>query len=153
MIIVSACLAGINCRYNGGNNADPDVRRLVEEGKAIPVCPEQLGGLTTPRLPAEISGGTGTDVLDGNARVILKDGTDVTGNFLNGARETLKIARLAGAQQAIMKSGSPSCGYGKICNGTFSGKKREGNGVTADLLLRNGIKICTENGMKKTPRI
>jgi uncharacterized protein YbbK (DUF523 family) len=153
MIIVSACLAGINCRYNGGNNADPDVRRLVEEGKAIPVCPEQLGGLTTPRLPAEISGGTGTDVLDGNARVILKDGTDVTGNFLNGARETLKIARLAGAQQAIMKSGSPSCGHGKICDGTFSGKKREGNGVTADLLLRNGIKICTENGMKKTPRI
>ena len=140
MIIVSACLVGINCKYNGGNNADPDVRRLVEEGKAIPVCPEQLGGLTTPRLPAEISGGTGADVLDGMR---------VTERRNRCNRELFKWrARNAQNRQAyrrIMKSGSPSCGYGKICNGTFG--KKEGNGVTADL-LRNGIKICTENGMK-----
>ena len=153
MLIVSACLAGINCKYNGGNNANPEVKKLVEEAKAIPVCPEQLGGLSTPRPPAEILGGTGADVLDGNARVILKDGTDITKSFLNGACETLKIARLAGVRQAIMKSGSPSCGYGTICDGTFSGKKKKGNGVTADLLIRNGIELCTENDMKKTPEI
>jgi uncharacterized protein YbbK (DUF523 family) len=79
----------------------------------------------------------------------LVDGTDVTNNFLNGAYETLKISKLVGAQQAIMKSGSPSCGYGQIYDGTFSGKKKKGNGVTTDILIRNGVKVCTENNMKK----
>lgn len=149
MFIVSACLAGVNCRHDGGNSADPLVRELVRQGKAIPVCPEQLGGLETPRMPAEIQGGDGKDVLEGKARVIRKDGTDVTDCFLKGAYETVEIAKLAGARRAIMKCSSPSCGCGKIYDGTFSGKRINGNGVTAELLIRNGIDVKTEKCEKR----
>jgi uncharacterized protein YbbK (DUF523 family) len=144
VIIVSACLAGINCKYNGGNNLDERIKKLVKEGKAIPVCPEQLGGCPTPRPAAEISGGTGADVLDGKCSVIRKNGEDVTRGFLKGAEETLRIARTAGAREAILKARSPSCGSGTIYDGTFSGRTAEGNGVTAELLLRNGIRVLTE---------
>lgn len=141
MYIVSACMAGVNCKYNGGHNADPRVRKLVEEGKAIPICPEQLGGLATPRRPAEIKGGTGSDVLSGKARVVDADGLDVTGAFIKGAQEVLKLARLANADKAILKAKSPSCGCGFIYDGSFSGKLIEGNGVTAQILIDNGIEI------------
>lgn len=141
MIIVSACLCGTNCKYNGGNNLNSDVLRLLADGKAIPVCPEQLGGLTTPRPTMEISGGTGAEVLDGKARVISSSGTDSTENFTRGAREVLNIAKAAGASEAILKANSPSCGCGKIYDGTFRGRLAEGNGVTAELLIRNGIKV------------
>lgn len=144
MILVSACLAGINCKYNGKNNKIESVVDLVAQGRAIPVCPEQLGGCPTPRQVAEISGGTGADVLEGRARVVLIDGNDVTAEFLKGAREVLNIAELTGAKKAILKSKSPSCGCGRIYDGTFSGKLKEGNGVTAELLLRNGIKVIIE---------
>lgn len=144
MVIVSACLAGINCKYSGGNSLNEPVRKLVAEGKAIPVCPEQLGGCMTPRPVVEIAGGTGADVLDGTCKVIRKNGEDATREFVKGAEEVLNIARMVGAKKAILKAKSPSCGCGKIYDGTFSGKLIEGNGVTAELLLRNGISVSTE---------
>ncbi|MGK0467566.1 DUF523 domain-containing protein [Clostridium sp.] len=147
MIIVSACLCGINCKYDGGNNLDERVLRLLKEGKAIPVCPEQLGGQNTPRAPHEIIKGTGRDVLDGNARILGPSGDDVTSEFLKGAYETLKIAQISGASIAILKARSPSCGTPEIYNGTFNGVKRPGNGVTAELLLESGIKIFTEENL------
>lgn len=137
MILISACLAGVNCKYNGGNNLNEDIKKLVSEGKAILVCPEQLGGLTTPRSPSEI-----IDLE--SSRVISKEGLDVTKEFIKGAEETLKIAKNAGTNIAILKSKSPSCGYGKIYDGSFTGKLIKGNGITADLLMKNNIKVYTE---------
>ena len=143
MILVSACLCGTNCKYNGENNLNMEVLQLLAEGKALPICPEQLGGMTTPRPAVEIAGGTGADVLDGNARVVSSSGTDATENFIRGAREVLGIARAAGIKEAIMKAKSPSCGCGRIYDGTFSGRLIEGNGVTAELLIRSGIKVTS----------
>ena len=135
MYIVSACLAGVNCKYNGGNNIDDHMVKLVEEGKAILVCPEQLGGLPTPRLPSEIV------EKDGVRKVKTTKGEDVTDQFIKGAEETLNIAKMMKIEKAILKSRSPSCGYGKIYDGTFSKTIKDGNGFTADLLEKNGIKI------------
>ncbi len=147
MIIVSACLCGVNCKYDGGNNLDERVLNLLKEGKAIPVCPEQLGGQKTPRAPHEIFKGNGYDVLQGKARILGPEGDDVTSEFLKGAFETLKIAEAASASIAILKARSPSCGANQIYDGTFSGKKRSGNGVTAELLLSKGIKVFTEENL------
>lgn len=144
MIIVSACLCGINCKYNAGNNLNEKVLKLFKEGKAIPVCPEQLGGLSTPRVCHEIKGGDGGDVLEGRAKLINLESKDSTDKFLKGAYETLKIAKEVGAKKAILKSKSPSCGFGVIYDGTFTGNKIKGNGVTAELLLRNHIQVITE---------
>lgn len=141
MILISACLCGVNCKYNGENNINKEILELFSEGKAIPVCPEQLGGLPTPRPAMEIKGGTGADVLDGTARVIAADGTDATGNFIKGAFETLGIAQKANIKEAFLKAKSPSCGAGGIYDGSFSEKIIAGNGVTAELLIRNGIKV------------
>jgi uncharacterized protein YbbK (DUF523 family) len=141
VIIVSACLAGIECKYDLTSAKDDKVVRLVAQGAAIPVCPEQLGGLTTPRPPAEIVGGSGEDVLSGKAKVITQDGKDVTQNFIKGAKEVLKIAKLVNATHAILKSKSPSCSIGKIYDGSFKGKLISGDGVCTSLLLQNGIKI------------
>jgi len=148
MILVSACLAGINCRYDGKNSFNKAICRLVAEGVAIPACPEQLGGLPTPRAPAEIKAGCGAGVLDGKCRVINKEGLDVTGDFIRGAEETLKIAITAGAKKAVLKSGSPSCGCGRIYDGTFSGRMTDGNGVAAEMLMRNGIEVISEEFFK-----
>lgn len=144
MMIVSACLAGCKCRYDGAAKTDPRIVELVEKGLAIPVCPEQLGGLSTPRSPCEIQNGTGADVLAGRAKVLSKDGRDVTEQFLKGAQETLRICRMAGAARAVLKANSPSCGSGAIYDGTFSGSKREGDGVTAALLRESGIQVLSE---------
>ncbi|NLX69773.1 MAG: DUF523 domain-containing protein [Clostridiales bacterium] len=152
MILVSACLAGINCKYNGGNNVVPEIVELVKQGKAIPVCPEQLGGLPTPRTPAEIKGGTAQDVLNGRAAVIMRNGKDVTSNFVKGAVETLRFCRDVGIKQAILKSRSPSCGKGYVYDGSFSGRLTEGNGVTAHMLMENGIYVITENEIAKLRR-
>jgi len=149
MILVSACLAGICCKYNGGNNGIPLIKELVKQGKAIPLCPEQLGGLPTPRLPAEIKGGSARDVLQGKASVVRKDGADVTENFIRGAREVLKFCQEMGIRRAILKSKSPSCGKGLVYDGTFTGKLIEGNGVTAQLLIDDGIEVMTEEAFKK----
>ncbi|MFO7154713.1 MAG: DUF523 domain-containing protein [Caldicoprobacter oshimai] len=149
MILVSACLAGICCKYNGGNNGIPLIKELVKQGKAIPLCPEQLGGLPTPRLPAEIKGGSARDVLQGKASVVREDGADVTENFIRGAREVLKFCQEMGIRRAILKSKSPSCGKGLVYDGTFTGKLIEGNGVTAQLLIDDGIEVMTEEEFKK----
>ena len=117
---------------------------LVAEGKAVPVCPECMGGLPTPRIPAEIAGGSGEDVLSGKARVIASDGKvrlDVTDAFVKGAEKALQAALEAGADEAILKANSPSCGFGTIYDGTFSGARKDGNGVAAALLSANGIKV------------
>ncbi len=133
MIIVSACLAGMHCRYDRQTKANPEIVRLIKEGKAIPVCPEMLGGLTTPRPPSERT-------PDGT-RVMNIEGRDVTSEFQFGAEETLRICKLYEAEKAMLKARSPSCGLGTIYDGSFSGGLREGNGVTSDLLMANGILV------------
>lgn len=145
MKLVSACLCGINCKYNGKNNINLYFMELMQEGAVIPVCPEQLGGLPTPRLPAEINAGSGQDVLAGNSKVINKNGEDVSDNYIRGAYETLKIAKLVGVEIAILKSRSPSCGSKYIYDGSFSYKLRQADGVTAALLKENGIRVMDED--------
>ena len=120
---------------------------MASEECLIPVCPEQLGGLGTPREPSEIKGGDGSDVLNGGARVFSKSGRDATENFLRGAGEVLKIARTLGVKEAILKARSTACGCGKIHDGTFSGGLIEGDGVTTALLKRNGIRVLTEENL------
>jgi uncharacterized protein YbbK (DUF523 family) len=145
MKLISACLLGLRCDWSGDgryeNSRAIDLARLET---LIPVCPEQLGGLPTPRAPQEIQGGTGGDVLSNKCRVINKDWKDVTGEFIKGAEETLEIARQLNIKEFIAKSRSPSCGCGQIYDGTFSGKLIDGDGVTTELLRRNGIKIISE---------
>jgi len=147
MKIVSACLAGINCNYKGESKPNKKVIELVKKGEAIPICPEQLGGLPTPRIPQEIQGFSGEKVLDGECKVLNKNGEDVTQEFIKGAHETLRIVKIYNCKEAILKARSPSCGYGKTPDGTFSGKLINGNGVTAALLKRNGIKVYTEEDL------
>lgn len=144
MILVSSCLAGLEVRYNGTHCLDKQLQQLIQDNKAIPVCPELLGGFTTPREPAEIIGGNGYDVLDGEARVIEKSGTDVTELYLKGAYLTLKKAKELKATAIVLKEFSPSCGSSRIYNGEFSGKTISGDGVTSALLKRNGIKVLSE---------
>ena len=134
MILISACLAGVNCRYDGENCYNEKILELVKNGEAILVCPEQLGGLSTPRVPAEII----------NGKVITKDGIDVTEEYKKGATEVLKLAKCLNINKAIFKSKSPSCGCGIIYDGTFSGNKVNGNGITTQVLLDNGINVITE---------
>ena len=134
MKIVSACLAGIKCRYDGTAVPNDFVIKLVKDKSAIPVCPEQLAGLPTPRPPAERNGD----------KIITKDGKDVTEIFKKGAEKALIIAKKAGAKEAILKSKSPSCGCGEIHDGSFSGKLINGDGIFAELLKKNNIKVYTE---------
>jgi uncharacterized protein YbbK (DUF523 family) len=133
-ILVSACLLGVDCRYCGTGLPNEAVLKLRNNHNLIPVCPEQLGGLTTPRIPVELKDG----------KAINKENNDVTKQFQKGAEEALKIARLLDCTTAILKSNSPSCGYGKIYNGTFEGVLIDGNGITAAKLAENEIKVMTE---------
>lgn len=144
MILVSSCLAGLDVRYNGTNCLNDKIRKLVEENKAITICPELLGGFSTPREPAEIIGGNGEDVLDGNAKVVEKSGKDVTQLYIKGAYSTLKQAIKLNATLVVLKENSPSCGSLTIYNGEFTGQKIMGMGVTTTLLKRNGIKVISE---------
>lgn len=144
--LVSACLLGVRCRYDSKSKREVKVSKLTRKEQLIPVCPEQLGGLPTPREPAWIVGGDGSDVLEGKARVINRSGADVTENFLKGAKEVLRVAELLHVDGAILKADSPSCGCGKILE-FFSGKLKEGDGVTAALLKRSGIKVITEEDL------
>lgn len=143
MYIISACLCGVNCKYSGTSNFDEKAYKLFCEGKAVLVCPEQLGGMATPRDPREIVGGNGYDVLDGKAKVLSKDGDDSTAEFVAGAEETLKIAKAIDAEMAVFQVRSPSCGSRMIYDGSFSGDKVEGCGVTTALLRRNNIKVVS----------
>lgn len=143
-VLVSACLAGLATTHTGVAKPNAQVMELVRQGRAILVCPEQLGGLPTPRRAAEIVGGSGADVLAGRAQVLDTEGNDVTANYLRGAREALKAARLSGATKAILKARSPSCGPRQIHDGTFSGMLVDGTGVTAALLRQHGLEVISE---------
>lgn len=138
-ILVSACLLGIPCRYDGKSMPNEKVMALKEKYTLIPVCPEIYGGLPTPRTPSERVGDL----------VLMKDGKDVTENYNRGADATLKIAELNGAKIAILKAKSPSCGKGMIYDGTFSGTLTAGDGVTVEKLTRVGIAVLTENEIDK----
>lgn len=144
MYLVSSCLAGVNCRYNGSNTENKIIVELVKRGLAIPVCPEQLGGLPTPRACCEI-----VISENGQKKIISQDGQDVTKEYIEGAKKTLAIAKVIGIKKAILQSRSPSCGCGMIYDGNFQGKLIKGNGVTAELLLSNGIEVITENELDK----
>jgi uncharacterized protein YbbK (DUF523 family) len=141
LILVSACLAGVKCRYEGDSRVVESVMQLVADGRALPVCPEQLGGLTTPRIPAQIISGDGDDVIDGTSKVLAEDGTDVTVQYLRGAEEVVRMARLVSARLAILKERSPACGCEQICRdgGVIAGK-----GVAAALLVREGFEVVSD---------
>ena len=143
MMIISACLCGCDCKYNGKNNKNESCVELLKRGKAVLVCPEQLGGMTTPRVPSEILKN------DGKISVISKEGKDVSKEFKKGAKEALKIAKLVDAKVAILKNGSPSCGSKYIYDGTFSNNKIEGKGITAKLFMENGIEVFSEDEAHK----
>lgn len=138
MILISSCLLGLNCKYNGGNNYNEKIFELLKNKEIIPVCPEQLGGLQTPRVPAEIR------YIDGERYVYSKDNIDVTNNFERGAKEVLELSKRLGIKKAILKARSPSCGHGKIYNGMFKKELVDGNGVLAQLLIDNGIEVISD---------
>ena len=142
-VVISACLLGVRCRYDGGDSRNELVIKQKETDQLIPVCPEEAGGLSTPRPPAEIVGGDGNDVLSGKAKVMTIDGTDVTAAYLKGAHHALQVAQSNGATHVILKARSPSCGCGNIYDGTFSGTLTTGDGVTTALLKRHGITITS----------
>ena len=134
-ILVSACLLGIGCRYDGKHKADLNVLKLKEKYNLIPVCPEIYGGLTTPRVPSERIGD----------KVMMKDGRDVTENYTRGANEALELCRIFNIKTAILKERSPSCGKGEIYDGSFTGALTARDGVTAELLIASGIRVLGES--------
>ena len=148
LVLVSACLVSIDCRYDGQSNPDARLCALAAQGRAVPICPEVSGGLPTPRLPAEIeaayAGLDGKAVLEGRTRVMNSAGTDVTAQFIAGAKATLELAQRLGIQQVALKSTSPSCGVGQTYDGRFAGTLVAGDGVTAALLRQAGIEVGTE---------
>ncbi len=144
VILISGCLVGIACRYDGMAKEVPEVLSALKGFHLIPFCPETLGGLVAPRPPAEIVGGDGAAVLDGMAKVLSRTGEDCTAAFIRGAVETLELVKEINPYCVLLKARSPSCGVGRIYDGTFSGKLIEGDGVTTALLRRHGVKVYTE---------
>lgn len=142
--LISACLVGHPVRYDGQHCLQQKIKTLIDTDQAVVICPEISGGLSTPRAPAEIQKGTGSDVLSGHAKVFDLSGKDVTEAFILGAKQTLAFAKKHGITHAILKAKSPSCGFGQIYDGSFSGTKINANGVTAALLKQHGIHIMTE---------
>lgn len=134
MILVSACLAGVRCRYDGGHNRFDPAVEWVRKGMALPVCPEQLGGLPTPREPSEIR----------SDRVWTVSGADATAAFRRGAEEAFRLGQLAGCRRALLKARSPSCGAGIVYDGTFSHVRVPGDGMLAALLREAGVELATE---------
>ncbi|QZY53688.1 DUF523 domain-containing protein [Crassaminicella profunda] len=144
MYLVSACLAGVNCRYDSSNILNKKIGQLVKEGKAIAICPEMIAGLNTPRACCEM-----VQDHEGRKKIISNEGEDFTKEFMDGAMKTLEIIKTIGIKKAILQSRSPSCGYGRIYDGTFNGTLKEGNGLVAELLIKNGIKVYTENELER----
>lgn len=134
-ILVSACLLGLECRYDGRSVPREDVIALGKKYHLVPVCPEIYGGLPTPRTPSERVG----------ERVLMRDGNDVTENYRRGALAAARLCELEGIKIAVLKAKSPSCGKGMIYDGSFSGKLTVGDGVTAEYLTRVGVKVLTED--------
>jgi uncharacterized protein YbbK (DUF523 family) len=149
MILVSACLAGVKTRYDGEDRLNEKIRALVSSGEAIPLCPEVMGGRGIPRESVEITGGSGEQVLTGSARVVDKKGGDHTGEILLGVGEFVGAAKTMGVTKVILKTKSPACGYKKIYDGTFSGRMTDGNGVLSAALIKEGIKIYTEDDFEE----
>lgn len=133
-LLVSACLLGVKCRYDGQAKLSPDVTALLQGHELVPVCPEQLGGLPTPRPPCE----------QANSKVFTKEGEDRTEQFARGAAEAQRLYHLLGCEAAILKARSPSCGKGQIYDGTFSGTLIQGNGLLVQRLLEDGVPVYTE---------
>ena len=145
-LMISACLMGTRCRYDGGAYDSMVLQNRLEKCTLIPVCPEQLGGLPTPRPPSEIRNGR---VITRDGRVVSRDGRDVTEAFARGAQEAEKIARACGCECALLKERSPSCGSSIIYDGSFTGKRIPGEGVTTALLRRSGITVFSENQLEE----
>ena len=133
-ILVSACLLGIDCKYDGKNNKNEKVLEYIKNKEVIPICPEIMGGLPTPRIPSEIK----------DNKVITKDNKNVTNNFYKGAEEVLYLAKLLNVKKALLKAKSPSCGVGEIYDGTFTHTKIKGDGITTRLLKENNIEVITK---------
>ena len=138
-LLISACLLGCRCRYDGASKTQPWVAALAERYELVPVCPEQLGGLPTPRLPSERQGD----------RVVTRAGGDVTAQYRRGAEEALRLADLLGCEAALLKERSPSCGNGTVYDGTFTGTLTAGDGVTAALLRAHGIPVYGESRIEE----
>lgn len=144
-ILVSRCLLGHRVRYDGGASGPFDqLAAWLQEGRVVALCPEVAGGLPTPRAAAEIPGGQGVDVLEGRAPVMTTEGEDVSAEFLSGARQALDLVEKHGIRIAVLKANSPSCGNVLTYDGTFSGIKVQGEGVTAALLQRHGVQVFSE---------
>ncbi|MEN5091238.1 DUF523 domain-containing protein [Pseudomonas protegens] len=144
-ILVSRCLLGHRVRYDGGASGPFDqLAAWLQEGRVVALCPEVAGGLPTPRAAAEIPGGQGVDVLEGRAPVMTTEGEDVSAEFLSGARQALELVEKHGIRIAVLKANSPSCGNVLTYDGTFSGIKVQGEGVTAALLQRHGVQVFSE---------
>lgn len=143
MKLISACLVGVPCRYDGKAQTNPVWLMGMTDGDLLPVCPEVLGGLSAPRVPCEIIGGDGVDVLEGRARIKNRDGDDVTEAFIKGAEAVVALCRKHDVDEVILKANSPSCGCGIIYDGTFSGNRIKGDGVTCAALKKAGISVRT----------
>ena len=144
-ILVSRCLLGHRVRYDRGASGPFDqLQQWIAEGRVVALCPEVAGGLPTPRAAAEIPGGQGAQVLDGHARVITTEGEDVSAEFLSGAQQALALVQQHAIRIAVLKANSPSCGNLLTYDGTFSGVKVSGEGVTAALLTRHGVQVFSE---------
>ena len=148
-ILVSACLLDVNCKYNGASNKNKELYSYMDKYNLIPVCPEQLGGMPTPRYPCEILGGDAKDVIEGRGKVVNSMGEDVTYHFIKGAEEVVNLANLYVCNAAILKSRSPSCGVGKVYDGSFTSTLKEGNGICAELLKQKGFEVYTEMDFKR----
>lgn len=150
-ILISACLLGRPVRYDGGGKrlTDRRLERWQAEGRLVPVCPELMGGLSVPRPAAEIAGGSGAAVLAGRARVVTTTGEDVTAAFVAGAEAALDLARQNGCVHALLIDRSPSCGSLHIYDGTFSGRRIAGAGVTASLLSAHGIAVYADHEVER----
>lgn len=143
MILVSSCLLGLDARYNGQGIREDSLIEFLKDKKFLPVCPEQMGGLATPRKPCEIK------IVEGSLKVVNIDGDDLTDNFVKGSEEVIKLAKEFDCKYAILKERSPSCGSGKVYDGSFSSKLIDGSGIAAKVLMENGIKVYNENNFKE----
>jgi uncharacterized protein YbbK (DUF523 family) len=150
-ILISACLLGINCRYDGTGKARPELLALLKDYRLIPICPEILGGLTIPRPAAEIQDGDGAGVLSGVAKVSDETGRDVSREFILGARHSLDLAKRWKPCLIILKSNSPACGSTRIYDGSFRRKLKNGAGVTTALLRQAGFLVFSELDVLRAP--
>ncbi|MFW6282264.1 MAG: DUF523 domain-containing protein [bacterium] len=149
MILVSACLLGTNCRYDGGNCLNNRIKETLKNYEYKAICPELAGNLSIPRSPAEIKGGSGESVLEGKSRVITKDGVDLTKNFLCGARKAIQGIEIDDIDFAILKERSTSCGVKEIYNGEFTGSLQKGSGVSTAYFISKDIIVFSEEEVDK----